>query len=126
MPVSLKYFEALWLSSLILGTAVVGMMYDSLKDLITFEQIAMIQGGSVATAVVLVFLTSRLRSRIAQWSLVVMFVIELFPQAVFLIDFLAQGLIGILSLLQLFFQCLALYFLFVPESQEWIRKIESI
>lgn len=120
MPRSIKLFEILFLASLLLGVVQSAFMLapsgGSAIGPILF------QGAILFVIGTLVLLTSRRRSSIGKWVIVIFFLIGLVAFIPQLAVMLRQGLPGVIGIAQLFLQGYAVYLLFSPDSKEWLSQ----
>lgn len=126
MPKHIKYFEWIWLGSLALGIIIAALSYSETVPAGMEIFAGFIQFFVFGIILLLVLLTSRKRSNIAKWILVVLFglgAIFYIPQLAILFHI---KIAGVLSSLQLLAQCVGLYFLFTQESREWFKNVKVI
>ena len=121
MPNHIKYFEWTWLGSLALGIIVAGLTHSAITPAGGEFFVGFVQFFVFAVVLLLVLLTSRKRSRIAKWVLVVFFALGLVFYIPQLAMFFEMGFAGVLSSIQVLAQCVGLYFLFTEESRNWYR-----
>ena len=118
MPKHIKYFEWTWLGSLAIGIIVSSLALETVAPgMGIFADF--IQFFVLGVTLLLVLLTSRKRSKITKWILVVLFGLEIvvyIPQLAVLFNL---GFVGVLSSLQVLAQCVGVYFLFTQESRDW-------
>ena len=124
MPNHIKYFEWTWLGSLALGIIVAGVTYSALIPSGGAFFIRFVQFSVFAVVLLLILLTSRKRSKIARWTLVVFFALGLVFYIPQLATFFEMGFAGVLSSIQVLAQCVGLYFLFTEESRNWFKEIK--
>ena len=128
MPKHIKYFEWTWLGSLAVGIIVSALSYSEMVpvELDIFDGFILFFYLFIfGIILLLILLTSRKRSNITKWILVVMFgfgIVLYIPQLAFLFNL---GFVGVLSSLQLLAQCVGVYFLFTEESREWFRVAKT-
>jgi hypothetical protein len=122
VPNSIKYFEWLFLGSLVLGVAVSAITYEANVQMSNPLFVAIIQFFVIAIILLLVLLTSRKKSGIAKWILIIFMAIGVILYIPQLSSFFEQGIAGMISFSQLTMQCIALYLLFTPESRRWFDK----
>lgn len=117
MPESIKIFEKLFLGALLLGVVKSAILRPVLLGPLlawpSFQALIMLVIGT------LVLLTSRKRSSICKWILVVLFVAGLIAYIPQLWVLLQQGRPGIVSIDQLAIQGFALSLLFNADSKAW-------
>ncbi len=121
MPKHIKFFEWAWLGSLVIGIIISGLTYSATVEPGMEVYAAFIQFVVIGLILLLVLLTSRKRSNIAKWVLVVLFglgVVAYIPELALLFDL---GFAGVLSSLQLLAQSVGIYFLFTQESRDWFQ-----
>ena len=131
MPKHIKYFERIMLGTLALTlvlTAITGSEFFAIETGAA-ESVALrgtmfvgVVSFVFALVLALVFLTSRKRSRIAKWALVVMFafgVSSYFQEFPTSFD---SWFAGIFSTIQVLAQFVALYLLFTKESRDWLKQ----
>jgi hypothetical protein len=120
MPKHIKYFEWTWLGSLALGIVLSVTKGPEIAAAGSGAQFFAFFG--VGVSLLLVLLTSRRRSKIAKWVLVVFFAMGLVVYIQNVPAWLGMGFQGILSLIQVLAQCVGMYFLFTKESRDWYKK----
>ena len=126
MPKSIKYFELLWLGSLVIGAFMVMLTWEFMiamqvsKTFIIFILIFVF-----VIMLALILLTSRKRSNIAKWVLVAFFVVGFIPYIPQLIKFYEMGLPGYLSTIQVLMQFAGVLFLFSKNGRDWFNKTIS-
>ena len=120
MPKSIKLFEQLSLSALALGVIQSALFYNAagitgmaVYSIAIFQLIIMITLGA------LIFLTSRKKSVICKWILVVFFVIGIVAFIPELAIMLEQGVMGLIGSAQALLQAVATYLLFNSDSKAW-------
>ena len=84
--------------------------------------VGFVQFFTFAIVLLLILLTSRKRSKVAKWILVIFFVIGLVFYIPQLAVFFENGFVGVLSSIQILAQCVGLYFLFTEESGNWFKQ----
>jgi len=123
MPKHIKYFEWTWLGSLAIGIIVSSLSYSATVAPGMEIFAGFIQFFVLGVTLLLVLLTSRKRSKIAKWILVVLFglgIVVYIPQLAVLFNLgLEYQIVGVLSSLQVLAQCVGVYFLFTQESRDW-------
>jgi len=125
MPKHIKYFEWTWLGSLAIGIIVSSLSYSATVAPGMEIFAGFIQFFVLGVTLLLVLLTSRKRSKIAKWILVVLFglgIVVYIPQLAVLFNL---GFVGVLSSLQVLVQCVGVYFLFTQESRDWFRVTKT-
>ncbi len=119
MPSSIKYFEWVFLGSLIIGSTV---------SILTYSTRAGISGNDALLYALtgidlfLVILVSRRRSNIARWILVAMVVMGTPFYFSNLVIYLTMGLIGVMSSIQLVAQYGSICLLFTADSRQWLER----
>ena len=123
MPKSIKLFEQLFLGSLALGVIQGALMSNSLGlsggaaySVAGFQVIIMLVVGA------LVLLTSRKKSVICKWINTVFFVLGLVAFIPNLAMFIEQGVMGVISAVQVLMQAYAIYLLFNSDSKDWFAS----
>lgn len=122
--------EIVWFERLCIGTLVLGAFNSwlSWEQLVLFEgsseYVLMIQSFTGGIILGLTLLVSRMRSAIAKWVIIVLFVLGL-PITIYteLRDDLPS--IGIIGYAQTTIQFVALVLLFKPASRRWFHKKNS-
>ena len=127
MPKSIKLFEQLYLGSLVLGVIQGALMQNSMDampnpagvseaEIIGFQIIIMIIIGS------LVLLTSRKKSVVCKWIITIFFVAGMFAAIPGLAISMQQGVMGLISVIQLLMQAWGTYLLFNSDSKDWFAS----
>lgn len=123
MPESIKLFEQLYLSSLVLGVIQAALMSNSLGlsggaayGVAGFQVLIIVIVGSF------VLLTSRKRSVICKWINTVFFVFGLIVLIPNLAFFIEQGVMGVTGAVQVLMQAYAIYLLFSADSKAWFAS----
>jgi len=123
MPKSIKLFEQLFLVTLVLGVIQsalllneAGMMDGAAYSVAIFQVIVIILIGA------LILLTSRKKSVICKWILVVFFVLGLVAYIPELARFFEHGITGAISSVQVLLQAVAIYLLFNNDSKLWFES----
>lgn len=123
MPRSVKLFEQLCLGSLLLGILLAALQINEMK-LQAAEGVAFAV-QFVITALILatvVLLTSRKRSSIAKWILIIFFFAGLVFYIPILANLLRGGVAGLIGFLQTAMQAFGIYLLFTSDSKEWFAS----
>lgn len=123
MPKSIKLFEQLFLGSLVLGviqsalmTSTLGLNGISAYGVASFQVIILLIVGS------LVLLTSRKKSVVCKWINVVFFILGMVAYIPSLAMLIEQGIMGIISSVQVLMQAYAIYLLFNSDSKAWFAS----
>ena len=74
----------------------------------------------IVLSLVLVLLTSRRRSNVAKWVLVLLVAVSVVMTVPQLGAVLSSGLIGIVHIASIVLQAVAVFFLFTPEARAWL------
>jgi len=125
MPRSVKYFEWTWLGSLALGIVVAALSYSAIVQPGTEFFAGFIQFFVFGITLLLVLLTSRKRSNLSKWILLILFasgIVFFIPQ---LSALFKLGFAGVLSSIQVLLQCIGVYFLFTVESRHWFKNLDK-
>ena len=134
-PNSIKYFEWLWLGSILIGIIVSAISYQHMLSEIQNEfgelgslfEILVPIGTAIGVGLTLLFvlLTSRRQNKVAKWFLVIMFGLGLaFSIPELNTRFGYSVFVGILSSIQIALQCVGIYFLFTSGSRAWFAGIQ--
>jgi len=121
MPEHIKYFEWTWLGSLAVGIIISALSYSEVVPAGTETFVGAFQFVLIGVLLLLVLLTSRKRSNVSKWILVVGFglgIVFYIPQLAVLFN---MGFVGVLSSIQVLAQCVGVYFLFTQESRDWFK-----
>ena len=120
---SIKLFEQLFIVSIVIGI---------LANILTFSTVGlpaeatyMVVGIQILTFAIilsLVLLTSRKKSNIAKWLLVILFAIGLLAILAQPGLILANGITSIIGIIQTLIQAAAVYFLFTKEARDWFAS----
>ncbi len=123
MPKSIKLFEQLFLGSLALGviqgalmSSEMGLSGGAAYGVAGFQVLILIIVGA------LVLLTSRKKSVICKWVNTVFFVLGMAAFIPNLAMLLEQGVMGVISAVQLLIQAYAIYLLFNADSEAWFAS----
>jgi hypothetical protein len=117
MDSNLVKFEKFMLSSLVVGLVMAALQSKSLTtDFATAIGIAIFQVVILLVILGLVLLISRKNSKIAKFIWLVLYVAGLPIYIPVLGTLLSGSAIGILSVIQLILQCIAMYYLFFKKS----------
>ena len=123
MPKSIKLFEQLFLGSLVLGVIQAALMSSELGlsgvaayGVAGFQVLVMVFVGAF------VLFTSRKKSVICKWISTIFFVLGMFAYIPSLAMFLEQGVIGVISAVQVLMQAYAIYLLFNADSKAWFAS----
>lgn len=119
-PPDIEQFEGWFLASLAVGILVAILMYDEvIKE----------WGGPLSAAVVTVVLfggawmlmiyTSRRKSNLARWLLIVGSTVAVVPYLAHVSELLADEQVFYLSFVQAGLQVIAIYYLFTPSARAW-------
>mgnify|MGYP004251813889 FL=1 len=119
MPSSIKYFEWVFLGSLIIGSTVSILAYSTRAGISGNDALLYALTG---IDLFLVILVSRRRSNIARWILVVMVVMGTPFYFSNLVIYLTMGLIGAMSSIQLVAQYGSICLLFTAGSRQWFER----
>ena len=119
MPSSIKYFEWVFLGSLIIGSTVSILAYSTRAGISGNDALLYALTG---IDFFLVILVSRRRSNIARWILVVMVVMGTPFYFSNLVIYLTMGLIGVMSSIQLVAQYGSICLLFTAGSRQWFER----
>ena len=125
MPKSIKLFEQLFLGSLVLGV-IQGALMSSEMGLSGGEAYS-VAGMQVLILLIigaLVLLTSRKKSVICKWVNTVFFVLGMVMFIPSLAMFIEQGVMGVISAVQVLMQAYAIYLLFNADSKAWFASKE--
>jgi len=123
MPKSIKLFEQLFMGSLALGVIQSALLSNTLG--LSGGAAYSVAGIQVLTMVIvgsIVLLTSRKKSVICKWLNTVVFVfgmIAFIPSLAMLIE---QGIMGVISAVQVLLQAYAIYLLFNADSKAWFAS----
>ena len=120
MPKSIKLFEQLCLGSLALGVIQSALMFNNMG--LSGDAAYGAAGFQVLILLILVtivLLTSRKKSVICKWILVVFFVFGLVAFIPNLAIIVEQGMAGLIGAAQLLMQAYAIYLLFNSDSKAW-------
>ena len=123
MPKSIKLFEQLFLGSLALGV-IQGALMSNEMDLSGGAAYG-VAGFQVLIFIILgalVLLTSRKKSVICKWINTVFFVLGMVMFIPNLAIFIEQGVMGVISAVQLLMQAYAIYLLFDADSKAWFAS----
>lgn len=123
MPKSIKLFEQLFLLSLALGVIQSALFLnasditgDSAFSVAIFQfVILLIVGG-------LILLTSRKKSVICKWMLIILCVLGFFGFIPSLAFFIEHGIMGLIGSAQVLLQVFAIYLLFNADSKTWFES----
>jgi hypothetical protein len=123
MPKSIKLFEQLFLGSLVLGVIQSVLMSNSMGlsggaayGVAGFQVLVMLIVGS------LVLLTSRKKSVVCKWINTVFFIFGMVAVIPNLAMYIEQGLMGVISAIQILMQAYAIYLLFNSDSKDWFAS----
>ena len=123
MPKSIKLFEQLFLGSLVLGviqgalmSSEMGLSGGAAYSVAGFQVLIMVIVGA------LVLLTSRNKSVICKWINTVFFVLGMVMFIPNLAMFIEQGVMGVISAVQVLMQAYAIYLLFNADSKAWFAS----
>ena len=119
MPSSIKYFEWVFLGSLIIGSTVSILAYSTRAGISGNDALLYALTG---IDLFLVILVSRRRSNIARWILVAMVVMGTPFYFSNLVIYLTMGLIGVMSSIQLVAQYGSICLLFTADSRQWLER----
>ena len=125
MPKSIKLFEQLFLGSLVLGV-IQGALMSSEMGLSGGEAYS-VAGMQVLILLIvgaLVLLTSRKKSVICKWVNTVFVVLGMGMFIPSLAMFIEQGVMGVISAVQVLMQAYAIYLLFNADSKAWFASKE--
>ena len=124
-PLESVWFERLCIGTLVLGAFKSGLSWD---QLLLFggspEYVIMIQSFTAGMILGLTLLVSRMRSDIAKWVIIVLFVLGL-PITVYTELRGDVPSVGIIGYAQMAIQCVAFMLLFSPASRRWFNKETS-
>ncbi len=118
-PRDIFVFEGLWLLFMVLNMSVVILMYDRLVTQMGSWGAGVFDTALIGCAGLLMFYTSRRRSNLARWLLVIASVLLGLPYLAYLIVAMRDQPAGYLSLLQIAVQLAALVCLFTHMSRDW-------
>lgn len=123
MPKSIKLFEQLFLLSLALGVIqsalflnASGITGDSAFSVAIFQFVILVIVGG------LILLTSRKKSVICKWMLIILCVLGLFEYIPSLASFIEHGIMGLIGSAQVLLQVYAIYLLFNADSKTWFES----
>ena len=119
MPSSIKYFEWVFLGSLIIGSTVSILAYSTRAGISGNDALLYALTG---IDLFLVILVSRRRSNIARWILVAMVVMGTPFYFSNLVIYPTMGLIGVMSSIQLVAQYGSICLLFTAVSRQWFER----
>ena len=123
MPKSIKLFEQLFLGSLALGVIQSALMSNEMD--LSGGAAYGVAGFQVLLFIILgalVLLTSRKKSVICKWINTVFFVLGMVMFIPNLAIFIEQGVMGVISAVQLLMQAYAIYLLFDADSKAWFAS----
>ena len=123
MPKSMKLFEQLFLGSLVLGVINSALLSNEMGlgggaayGVAGFQVLIMVIIGA------LVLLTSRKKSVICKWINTVFFVLGMVAFIPSLAMYIEQGVMGVISAVQVLMQAYAIYLLFNADSKAWFAS----
>tara|TARA_B100000768_G_scaffold139161_1_gene130416 strand:- start:770 stop:1165 length:396 start_codon:yes stop_codon:yes gene_type:complete len=123
MPKSIKLFEQLFFGVLALGVINGALMWSEMGlsggaayRVAGFQVLIMVIVGA------LVLLTSRKKSVICKWITTIFFVLGMVMFIPNLATFFEQGLMGVISAVQVLMQAYAIYLLFNADSKAWFAS----
>ena len=131
MPKHIKYFERIMLGALALTLVLTAITGPEFFEIETGAAESVALRGTMfvgvvlmvfALVLVLILLTSRKRSKIAKWALVVMVAFGLWSYIQEFPPSFDSWFAGIFSTVQNLAQFVALYFLFTKESRDWLKQ----
>lgn len=119
-PKSIVWFEILILSSLVLGVFKSLFAPEEPLQQAPLSFVLFVQAGVLAVTVVLTLLTSRRRSKIAKWVLVVLYLLGL-P---LYFKMVGEGSLkpSIVQVVQLLLQTIGYALLFAPSARAWMNE----
>lgn len=120
-PKNIIMFERLVLASLALGPIQTLIGWQQLMALGSIQFVLGIQAFTIGVILLLTFLVSRRRSKVAMWILIVMFVLGV-PM---IIKMFTDGVLvgaSLITLAQTLAQLLGIILLFTPASRSWMRE----
>lgn len=124
-PKSILFFEILFLSTLAIGVLQSWLAWEELLQSASIGFVLFIQVGTFLLLSGLVLLTSRRRSKIAMWIVILMTLLGL-P---LLFEIFSSGmLLGSvwITLVRTFGQLIAITLLFLPSSRKWLANEEDV
>jgi O-antigen/teichoic acid export membrane protein len=126
MPNHIKYFEWVILGSIALGIIQTGLPFYLFAPGPAPSEPPFLVVNLILPPllVLLVLLTSRKRSNIAKWILVLITAFIIVINIALISSFFEMGFAGILLLTQSLLQCVGIYFLFTEESRNWFKEIK--
>jgi predicted membrane channel-forming protein YqfA (hemolysin III family) len=119
-PKSIVWFEILILSSLVLGVFKSLFTPEEPLQQVPLSFVLFVQASVLAVTVVLTLLTSRRRSKIAKWVLVVLYLLGL-P---LYFKMVGEGSLrpSIVQVVQLLLQTIGYASLFAPSARAWMNE----
>jgi len=132
-PRSIMLFESLSLAAVALGALILGLTWNALMASVYarirgtgIEPAVMILAALyVGLLVLLILLTSRRASIVAQWLFTAIIVAELAMTLPGLGAMARGGLVGWAQIVQLILQLVAVGFLFMPDARAWLREFRT-
>lgn len=123
MPSNVTRFEQLAYLSLGIGIVVAALQYPSLSGQAGAGFTLFVQAFVLGFLFLLVWLIARRRKNWARWVLLILFLVGIPAYIPILSDMLlVSSLSGILSIVQLFTQGVALYLIFTGDAASWFKK----
>jgi len=121
-PLVVIRFEILMFISIFIGIIEAALNFKRLSSLMGQGFMFGIQLFVLVVIISLTLLISRKKNQIAKWIFVILFIFGL-PQYIQpLSNMLDLGVVGILYVLQLAVQCIAIYYLFTPAFSSWMKQ----
>ncbi len=119
-PLTVRRFETLFLGSIVVGFLVAILMYhEVVKAWGGHYRAILVTVVLFGGAWLLLILTSRLRSNLARWLLVIGSIVAIVPYLAHVTLLLNEEAAGYLSFLQAALQFAAIGYLFTRPSREW-------